>query len=370
MTTSIVFFYPSRTIGGAQLLFVRMANELSKLENLNVIVIDYIDGFLRANVSESVVVLDWVEGSDYKIEGSVYVISPLSMVMDTDAIIKIDQNKGRYLYWCIHPENTIDILRGSFRLRKYFTNIDTLLKLINFNKYCKVRSKLRAELLNNAILFMDGENKRRTLEFYGLQYDKNMFVPVPVASDIKKIDLSSFKKGKVIWVGRLSEDKIHSLLYVLKMLNEITLPMCEVHVVGDGPCRDLIDKRSYPHVNITLHGFVDNNSLPKLILMNEIGLAVGMGTSILETSAMGLPSLLIDPSYTALPDNYQPKWTFEIRDYILGGFIHTSNGRSFSDYYFEYCADKDSIIAGQCLDYVNENHSLEKVTRRLEAYFV
>jgi hypothetical protein len=191
-----------------------------------------------------------------------------------------------------------------------------------------------------------------------------------VASNIHSIDTSGAEKNKIIWIGRLCRDKIYSLLYVLRMLEVMGPNKFEVHIVGDGSYKDLIEPSLYDNVNVVHHGFVKNDALSELILSNNIGLAVGMGTSILETSAMGLPSLLIDPSYKEISKDYSPKWTYEIKDFVLGDFRNKTKGRVFSEYYSELLADEERRVAKKCYNYVLERHSLSEVARKLEAYFV
>ena len=47
MPKSITFLYPSKNIGGAQLLFARLANHISTKTQTKVQVVDYVDGFLK-----------------------------------------------------------------------------------------------------------------------------------------------------------------------------------------------------------------------------------------------------------------------------------------------------------------------------------
>jgi glycosyltransferase involved in cell wall biosynthesis len=153
------------------------------------------------------------------------------------------------------------------------------------------------------------------------------------------------------------------------MLDAMQLVDCEFHIVGDGEYGHKIASLAFRNVSIISHGYVENDELRRLVIENGIGLAAGMGTSMLETAAMGLPSLIINPSYTEIPDSYQPKWLYEMQDFSLGEFECTSYGKVFADLYEEYLKDTDGLIAMKCNEHVKRNHTMSEVIYSLERHF-
>ena len=368
MSTKIVFFYPSKTIGGAQLLFIRMANEFAKCEKYCVKIIDFDDGYLRKHVSKDIEVISYIIDKHYYFDKKTIVLVPLSMIESIVKVIKLD-NDGKFLFWGIHPENTIDILRGSHRLKKYFKNIDFMIKLINFIQYKRIKDRLLDGLANNTVIFMDKANRDRTFEFYNIVYNYETYLPIPIVENNIQFDFHKRKKNKIAWIGRLSNDKIYSLLFILKELNHTDMKDLEVYIIGDGSHKHLLKEGDYPNIKLTILGFISNDYLSNVLIENEIGMVVGMGTSILESSIMQLPSLLVDPSYVKLKETYRPRWLFQTEGYTLGSFYPIHGENSFKDLMQEYISDNSNNLGLQCFNYVRNNHLLSEVVKKLENYF-
>ena len=81
--TSITFLYPSYKIGGAQLLFIRLAIELSKYNNILVNVVDYPGGYLESKLKNyKKIKIYSYESGYFKISDETVVITPLSNFAD------------------------------------------------------------------------------------------------------------------------------------------------------------------------------------------------------------------------------------------------------------------------------------------------
>jgi glycosyltransferase involved in cell wall biosynthesis len=358
----IIFYYPSKNIGGAQLLFVRLANELSKIPECSVAVIDYPNGFLRKSVCASVEVIDCYQGITTRTEESATIITPVSKIISIHREL-LTAKGSKFLFWGIHPENTVDILRGATRLRGRGRISECILRIINFNTYYKVRRALVEGLENNSIFFMDSANRDRTITFYHLSNDCNEFIPVPVP-ELKQWELDIDMNKKVVaWIGRLSFDKIHSLLYTMSMLNK-----CgdfDFHIIGDGEARTFINNEDYDNLHITYHGSVSNDELHGVLVKKKIGLVFAMGTSVLESSMMSIPSILVDPSYCELPNNYSPNWLYNTKGYTLGTFKRLESNVTFDDLMVSYLVDSKNEIGRKCHRYVKDNHSMNSVIEKI-----
>lgn len=362
----ILFYYPSRSIGGAQILFVRLANYFSKIKTYKVFIVDYEDGYLKKNVSHNVEVIEYDKRQEVTLENMI-VISPLSMILSIYDNLPLV--KGKFLFWGIHPENTIDILKGTHQLKKYFKNVDLITKCINFIQYKRIKDRLLKGLVNNTVVFMDEANKDRTFEFYHIESKYETYLPIPIIEQNGVVDYSNRKKNRIAWIGRLSPDKIYSLLFILEKFNKINIPDLEIHIVGDGSHMHLLNRQNYSNIKIHMHGFVANDNLLKTLTENYIGMVVGMGTSVLESSMMQLPSLLIDPSYVELKKTYRPKWLFETSGYTLGSFNHKIANKNVEELIYDYLDDEINYIGLQCFDYAKSNHLLPEVAKKMEKYF-
>lgn len=362
----ILFFYPSRSIGGAQTLFLRLA-ELFVIRGHIVTIMDYSDGYLRGNLPQGVGYIEYSEGGYYLFDKKMTVLTPLSSLCDIEKIIEISDD-SKFLYWGIHPDNLTGKLRGWQRVDNALNLFKFLFKCLHISKYRKIKKKLEVTYLKGDVFFMDLACKERALDFFKIRDNASKYVPIPFGINkcanlhVKKDDFS------VAWVGRLGGEKIHSLLFFLKSLNSTGHPW-KVLIVGDGKCIEMIYKKDFPNLSLIFAGYIQNENLNNVLISNSIGLVAGMGTSILETSYMQIPSILLDPSYTELPENYKPRWVFNIENYTLGTFNYVGyrkGGECFSVMINDYLNDTDNEIGKKCFSYTNEKHSIDKTCDLIE----
>jgi glycosyltransferase involved in cell wall biosynthesis len=365
----ILFYYPSIFIGGAEILFIRLANYFSKTNDYHAYVVDYPNGYLRQNVSSNVEIIDYDKRKELVLDNTI-IISPLSMILSIDK--NLPNVKGKFFFWGINPENLIDILKRAVKIKQTNTkNQDIIIKLSHFFSFRKIKKRFLDALKTNRVFFMDGANLQRSLSFFGIKkYRSNKLVPVPIIG--KELEALSLKKNKIAWIGRLSHDKIYSLLYALKKMDDLakaTKEKIEFYIIGDGDSRSLLYHTKYNNIKVIEQGFLANDLLADFLLKNKIGLVFGMGTSILESSILKIPSILVDPSYSEIESDYCPKWAYEIEDYILGSFEKKTSTQSFERMYQNFLKDTDNRIGKKCFKYAHENHSLEKTASLLEYYF-
>jgi len=137
------------------------------------------------------------------------------------------------------------------------------------------------------------------------------------------------------------------------------------HIVGSGSCESMIESSKYPHLNISSHGSIPNNQLASFIRECRIGLAFGMGTSVLETSSIKIPSMIIDPSYTPIPCGYSPRWLHNTEEYSLGEFNRTQKGPSLESHLDMLFEDENNDLGNMCYNYTIQKHSLRATTKAI-----
>lgn len=368
MKQKIVFFYPSKNIGGAQLLFIRLANKFSENNKYNVFVVDYQDGYLKKNINKEVQHIEYDVNKILYLNDAIIIV-PLSMLISIKSIIKVD-GKSKFLFWAIHYDNLLYILRGRYRLKQIFKTIEfkSILKYLNLVKYFKIRKAFIEELLNKRVFFMDIYNKDKPFYFYDINIKYEEYVPIPVSNNFKIVDSGKMNKMNIAWIGRLVNIKIYSLIYILSKLDK-RKEQFTIHIIGSGDAKFILDKYNFLNLKIIYHGDIDSKYLNEFLIKEEIGMVTGMGTSVLDSSMMGLPSLLVDPSYSELSTKYNPKWLYESVGFGIGTEKHTTNHINFNILLDEYLADISNDIGRKCFEYVSKNHSSESVVEKLESYF-
>lgn len=350
---SITFMYPSRRIGGAQLLFIRLAIELSKKDSITVNVVDYPDGFLTSQLSNynKVTILPYSNGSVLINEETV-LITPLSNFADLKYLVKGDFNKIKILLWSIHPTN-IDYVFAS-NGRKWFKNV---LPVKNF-------LKLLSDLGN--IVYMDEANFLAAKKVISLDSQPD-FLQVPLEiKDYKCEDKVHSDKINIAWLGRISYDKIFS---VIKIVDEIKAlensDQMVFHIIGTGEKLDQLEiylKKS--GINYFLAGTLVEVDLSSYMNKN-IQIGVAMGTSCMEFATRKIPVFLIDFSEERFPDNIKYNWLHETQNYTLGSDIKEATNRNHTFKELLTLYKNDSTIGEQCYEYVVSNHDITKVAEKL-----
>ena len=99
-----------------------------------------------------------------------------------------------------------------------------------------------------------------------------------------------------------------------------------IDIVGYGDFQKQLKKDVSNLSNITVK-FIDFIAPEELdsFLLSEVDLLIAMGTSALEGAKLGLPTILLDLSYSEVPDGYLYKWFHEGSGYVLGGEITPAN---------------------------------------------
>ncbi|AFD09310.1 hypothetical protein Solca_4320 [Solitalea canadensis DSM 3403] len=352
---NICFFYPSKNVGGAQLLFVRLAIELSLIEGLNIKVIDYSEGFLTKQLANTpnVSLIPFVNGKA-KIDFETILITPLSYIADIEYLVDFNIQEVKLLFWAIHPDNLKDSLYA--KGRKIFIN----------------KAQLRHYIVTLSekgnIIYMDGANFYSVVKELDINF-KPFYLPIPV--DIKEQSKVRIKKDKVLnlgWLGRISYDKINSLYKIIdevRFFSELKKFNIHLHIIGDGEEKeDLITYLKKSNVSYTLAGTLMNQYLDNYIIEN-IDLGVAMGTSCIEFASRKIPVFLIDFSHDRFPNDYKYNWLFETEDYTLGSNVNSISERKNSFEQLIKQFSDDNKLGEKCYLYTLNNHYIKNVLNSL-----
>jgi glycosyltransferase involved in cell wall biosynthesis len=366
---TIYFAFPDRRIGGCSILFLRVANYFQKNNLANCILIDYKDGYM----SKENKILELVE------YGENYITIPNFAILVTQSTppwsiykyIKFS-NESRIFYWNCHPFNLIPSIPG-FRkistipiiayilkksiLKKYYSNIAAFLTYMNNSK---------------SIVFMDGENLKTTEKYLKINLNDPKFIPIPVEIEINKWQRPKDKNIKVLWVGRIVDFKFYPLLNALIELNKLHDRNITVTIVGSGDYLNSLKKEctGLKKIKIKFVNEVDHKNIKDYML--NYNLVLAMGTTALESSSVGIPTLLLDPSYKKVKSSYRFRWLYESTNYDLGSFSYHDecNGLECSENsslkkIINDLDNNSNLISSRCYEYADNNHNLNKVSMML-----
>jgi len=365
----IIFVYPSRVVGGAQTLFYRLIKELVR-NHITVGLIDYKDGWLRESLANENIEINFYP---YLIEKNKevllhneksIVIMPSSFMNCVDRFISLESNASLF-FWNIHPYNLHPLLpfvKGPLLKDGFLSKLikNTVLK----NAYFFAAELLNAAEKKEAICYMDSEN----YDASKLISDrvKRRYLPIPIEDG----ELQSGNKVDETygWVGRLDNSfKIFSLERVLLDLDNAIKETGHFFIIGDGPGREYIKNvvSKLSKVEVFFLGSISPSNLPSILSSWKIGFA--MGTSALEIARNGTATVLLDFSYKKIPSTYKYNWLYSSKGFILGKDVDRMDGSDGMT--MHEILNKDlQKIEHYCLEYVNDNHSLNEVTDLLLNY--
>lgn len=200
---------------------------------------------------------------------------------------------------------------GSYHPRAYYTETwfgptqDTILTRKLFRKIppanlCFMNESVRAE---NARLFR-------------CDFSKSPIIPLPIQVGPFNRALNQVVRNRVVSVGRLVEFKRY-VMPVIDCIIDLRKKGMEYdfHVYGDGPLLGEVqayveEKRAGDFVK--LFGPLDYSRFAEVV--EPAGVFVGMGTAMLESSALGVPSLIAIESN----DQFTYGWSFDQQGYEVG----------------------------------------------------
>jgi len=357
--SSITFFYPSRIVGGAEFLFLRLAKILSQKYLLDVYYIDFLDGFARKmsdSESRSIKFLEFGRFSKVQLPPNTIIITPLSSIIDVLRYFKADR-KTLLLFWSIQPLG----LRNS--LNYYFGFPNSTADTDSYRKSLDKMSSL------DAIYFMDGPNFYIQKHQFNYNISEPKFIPIPCQlsdskTNNKEVDVTHINIG---WLGRLSEEKIHSLTNILSHAKSLVIKEnidLTIHVIGEGDMSFNVE--NYPRIQVVFLGSLIGDHLTNY-LSNNIDLLFAMGTSTLEGASLKIPTILVDFSYDLIPTTNSFRWLYESTNFSLGNLYspNVKYSHTFNQLILDMNTKSFQYHGQLCYDYARANHDIEGVALKL-----
>jgi glycosyltransferase involved in cell wall biosynthesis len=373
---NIVFYYPSRIVGGAEWLFIRMAQALSEKDQYYVYVVDFQDGFLNSKlVNSKVKILEFSIKNRIKIDNDAIVIVPISHVRLANAHLDLPDS-ARVLLWSIHPHNVLYLFGGAEWFYQLGENyLEKTLRIFYPFDFLRVRSAVNIAHEKCGLVVMDKANQESIEKTLGLQLKPAHFLPIPLEkSQIQKANHVE-SSLEISWIGRISDDKVFALLRVLsdaEQFAQTTKTKVRVNIIGSGSKQKMLRAAfaRFPTLEIRELGTLDSLALEEL-LTTQTDVVVAMGTSLIEAARYGIPTILVDPSYQAMPSGLPYQWFFELHSFNLGTVVSRKNppilGVILSGMLEALRIPSESTRLGlACLEHFRKFHQLEQVLAQCE----
>lgn len=358
---NILFYYPSRTIGGTQYLYSRCANYLVQNSDYSIYYVDYEDGFAASRLLRNEVKILHTKDNEKVIlpEDSICIIQLnfLDLVYEKVGL----SHNNYFMFWAITP--------ASLTVKVRVKGIPVL-----FPHELKDLGQHLLTLSNGGVIaYMDFENYYLNATKFSFSIPKRNYVPVPVdeRSLLDGLNIrSNVQHDSFVfaWLGRLDADKANTLITFMNELNSLNNKCKKLYIIGTGDKEDLlkwlVPKYHYP-IEFTgpLIGCELNDFIDKYV---DVGL--GMGTSALEFAKRCKPVIMRGFMNKIERANVSTDYFFasEIFEYTLGDphiklecntKFRKKIERLHTDYY---------DVAKNCYEYVSTNHTCRNTCAALE----
>lgn len=375
-----VFFYPSIRIGGAQLLFSRLAEGLINA-GYKVVILEFKEkSFIHQYIEERNLLFDFTvvsENEKYGMSENELCVLSLSDFWDFRTYVT-PKKQTRFVFWDLHPNALVNSLIFS-KIYKMSSSsfLSTCCKLLEKGTIRTIREFIEKGTRRSAVYFMC----RRNLLFNENLFDfyiKPLFLPIPISENYRLINYGQSiceRKNEinVSWLGRIDADKIRSLEFLIedvKIFNRISDYKIRLHIIGDGPLLKQIDADE----NLIITGKLFGEALDKYL--NSIDVGFAMGTSALEFAIRKIPTVLLpSPTQSAFFSKIKKRyiWLFDSDGFDLAvdkSYNETRKTRFFYDIIRDYYNSDYAKLSLKTFDYAHTNHSFETIIKSFMRYSI
>jgi hypothetical protein len=357
----ITFFFTFKDVGGVQVLIFNLMRELFR-NNIRTKLIYHKDSWLTTELDKYNIGYEFFNIEDINKKGIKEfihhddIIVPFMLFKELIFFRKINPF---LLFWSVYP----------YALGSYNNDYKFHSKL--------VRKRLIKKMVRKSgLVFMDDVGVNFIENQFGLKINASLLsIPISIYNENKFLNRQNINynnKINVTYLGRSVDWKVYPVIKVINDINNCKYERKEIvlHIITDDVeyFKKLL-KNAYPNFEIKFYSGLSGDELSNF-LITKSDLHIAMGTSCLEGSSLGIPSILIDFSFSEFPNDYLYRWIFENEKNCLGEFLENSkkvnSGHSFSkilSYYEKSERNGLSVISDKCFKYTNQNHSIESVAK-------
>lgn len=338
----LIFYCPSAILGGTEVLFSRLAINVSN-ENLvkEIFILDVNFGILSKLCSQDEKIKTLYDIEKIDDSRNTIIFAPAKCLHQLYKELENKKYNGRICIWQLGSSGLSETLFLPFWLKfkfekKAYGAIKKVLSAIFFKSFNKSQKILYNLLKSKSLIFTDlvgALESFNDLNIDSFNTDEIEILPIFVTSEPNlylehnKFDCKNLNVG---WVGRISCDfKIYSITNFINSISETynqSFSEITFHVIGNGDAFHLVEKlkleieQKWTNVKIKLYGELSNIDSIDLLLKTS-NLVIGMGTASLDVAKYGMPSVILSP-ITSMKDYDKVKyrWLYDSSGFSLGEF--------------------------------------------------
>jgi hypothetical protein len=355
-----------------------MAEWLAEHEARIVSVIDYPDGQMAKSLSAggSVKLIPFMDGAECLVPEDAVLLMQTALPYTFPSNLKLGPGT-RLLQWHFLYYALVNNLMPVSAMRHFQQShpgfYRAWMSVLQPQLKAAIRDYIEGMIRKNALVFHDQQIVEQTAEYLGITIDNPICLPAPVRMPVR-FAAKGFPKVVIRcgWVGRLYDFKVHILVHTARRLSAWAKDSgraIEFCIVGDGDEAWRLDELDIEHDYFRLRrvGVVLNAELASFMAEN-FDVAFSMGTSALESAALGIPTALLNYSFDPIVGRYRYKWLFD----SLPGDI----GHKIGPEDLEYGVDSLTALLDEaradysglslrCYEYCRKHHSIDAIGARL-----
>lgn len=368
---SLIFFWPSEKVGGAELLFGRIAEYMVTRFDHKVTVVDYKNGFIPKFLKDKNIPFNHIIcplKTKIELKAGDYIITADSMFYILKELFNLS-NKVYILYWNIYPYGLLSYSLFFFLYRRLPESFSFILnKILEPINRRKIAAFIDAESKRNSYMFMDNKTYYYAKSYFPIKTPPH-FLQLPIEQDDDTLYPLLYKVNtvRIGWLSRLEPNKVYALQYLIrniKKYNEKHIQKCSLFIIGDGNSYDLVKEWcKNSDIPYFMLGSVKNEILKKTIV-NNIDMMFAMGTSALEAASLKIPTVMLSANSYKIPKNqeYQYIWLYESINYSLAlSTLDKHNLKKFDKLIQMFLQNKKEI-GENCFKYCMTNHHINNVS--------
>ena len=291
-----MFVVGSLTIGGIETYITRLSFLLKKEYNLYILNLSSkVDLALENQLLQNVVIINFKEISIFK-QFSKCNLSAInhSLSIDFKKLNKLVNSID--IIHCVDSEtNIVGVEISKYYDSKLTTSSYHPMEYVWDNNFYfrKIQKNIIKNIYTSNIYYMNEAVKEATLNSLMITDKTNNIIPLGVNIDKYYQCKPDFKSNKIISVGRLTHFKTYNELMIknIDRINKQYNKNFEYHIYGDGVLKDRLRALAKKQTSkIVFHGTVNYDRLPEIF--SDAFVFIGVGTSIIESSAAGLPTVI------------------------------------------------------------------------------
>lgn len=363
-------------IGGTGLLFARTCSLLAQRRGYELHLVDYKDGGVARYLRDKQVPFVHVvqDAEEAPIGGSYdYILTNLLSSKSLQARL-VGNEQARLFLWMTFPADAYKWLPLSTLLNGMPLWWRRLIAFAHRRQSARIGKTLAHGMRARGIALMDEACWKFSRELFDIDGTPNI-VPICSGEATGLVNRRpSSRRPEVCWVGRLTDFKTAALDNALAAFSRHAdeCPVGTIHIVGDGDDRTKLEKAArerHARLQVVFHGHLPPAQMRQL-LSDHADIFIGHGTSLLEAAQLGIPSLLVDPSYVSVsPDKFRADWFTHQEGGNVGRMIQSAEeyvGSAWPALYAEYMADPVGLGA-RCHAHWDRTHNPERVSEMVHA---